>query len=158
MKLLKRDESGLTLIEVLATLTILSLISVTIWSVFFQGYNYSQKAISKNFMLQESNILFTNLKKTHQTLIKYEIKSENCAIKVTNLSKTPPQEQVFNHPNICFKILEINNVKGSGPSTIEPNKIANDVSLKISVSDKKNSKNSIIIDTFLYRVKGVDYQ
>ena len=156
MILVNRDEGGITLVEVLATLTILSLISVSIWSVFFQGYNYSQKALSKNFMLQESNILFTNLKKTHQTLIKYDIKSENCAIKVTNHTVTPPHEQIFNQPNICFTILEINNVKGSGPNSIEPNK--NDVSLKILASDKKNPSNSINIDTFLYRVKGADYQ
>lgn len=155
---MNRDESGFTLIEVLATLTIFSIISIMIWSVFFQGYNFSQKAISKNFMLQETNLLLTNLKRTHQTLFMYDIKSENCSIKVTNLTTTPPQEQEYNHPNICFKILAINNVNGSGPRTVEPNKNANDVSLKISVSDKNDQNNSVIIDEFLYRVKGVDYQ
>ncbi|WP_223591141.1 PulJ/GspJ family protein [Neobacillus bataviensis] len=154
---MKRDESGLTLVEVLATLAIFSMVAVIIWSVFFQGFNFSEKAISKNFMLQESNILVTNLKRVHQKLIKYEIKSENCSIKVTDLT-TSSQVQEFNHPSICFKILEINNVTGSGPKTIEPNKNANDISLKISVSDKNNSANSITINTFLYRVKGVDYQ
>ncbi len=155
---LKQTESGLTLIEVLATLTILSVISITIWSVFFQGYNFSQKAVSKNFMLQESNILTTTLKKTHQKLITYEIKSENCAVKVKDLSVTPNQEKILDHPNICFKIIEINNVNSSGPYRVEPNKIANDLSLKINLSDKNNPNNSVIINTFLYRVKGADYQ
>lgn len=157
---LNRDESGLTLIEVLLTLSILSIISVIIWGVFFQGFNFSQKAMSKNFMLQESNLLITNLKKTHQTLVTYDIRSENCDIKVRNLTTTttPAPEQIFNHPNICFKILEINNVTSSGPLTVNPNKIANDVSLKISASDKKNPGNVVTINTFLYRVKGVDYQ
>ncbi|MGG1677592.1 type II secretion system protein J [Neobacillus sp. NRS-1170] len=154
---MKRDESGLTLVEVLATLAIFSMAAVIIWSVFFQGLNFSEKAISKNFMLQESNILVTNLKRVHQKLIKYEIRSENCTIKVTDLTN-PSQVQEFNHQSICFKILEINNVSGSGPITIEPNKNANDVSLKISASDKNNQANSVTINTFLYRVKGVDYQ
>ncbi len=155
---MKRDESGLTLVEVLATLTIVSIIGIIIWSIFFQGYNFSQKAMSKNFMLQETNILITNLTKQHQKLIKYELKSENCEIKITNLKTSPTQVQVFNHPNICFKITEINNIKNPGPFSVEPNKIANDVSLKITASDKNNPENSITIDTFLYRVKGVDYQ
>jgi prepilin-type N-terminal cleavage/methylation domain-containing protein len=155
---LNRDERGLTLIEVLVALAILSFLSVIIWSFFFQGYKFSQKAISKNMMIQETNILITNLTKIHQTIEKYAIKSENCNIKITNLKTTPPQEQIFDYPSICFDLLEINNVKGAGPITIEPNKNGNDISLKISTRDKKNPDNSIIIDTFLYRVKGADYQ
>jgi prepilin-type N-terminal cleavage/methylation domain-containing protein len=158
MVFLNRGERGLTLVEVLATLTILSMVSVIIWSVFFQGYNYSQKANSKNLMLQEANILAANLTRIHQTIDKYEIKSENCSIKVTNLKSTPPQYQVFNHANICFKLVEINNVNGTGPRIVEPNKNGNDISLKISVSDKKDPENNITLDTFLYRVKGADYQ
>jgi prepilin-type N-terminal cleavage/methylation domain-containing protein len=155
---LRRGEGGLTLIEVLATLTILSLISVTIWSGFFQGYNFSQKAISKNLMLQEVNLLITHLTKFHQSTEKYTIKSTNCDLVITDLKTTPPQEQILNHPNICFKLLEINHVIGSGPSTVEPKKIGNDVSLKLIASDKKDPNNHITIDTFLYRLKGVDYQ
>jgi prepilin-type N-terminal cleavage/methylation domain-containing protein len=158
MIFVNRAQSGLTLIEVLVTLTILSFLSVITWSVFFQGYNFSQKAISKNSMIQETNLLITNLNKIHQTMIKYEFKSENCEIKVTNLNSTPQQTQIFNHSNICFKILEINAVLGQGPKTVEPNKTANDVSLKISASDKNNPQNSITQDTFLYRMKGADYQ
>ncbi|MCL6571832.1 MAG: prepilin-type N-terminal cleavage/methylation domain-containing protein [Bacillus sp. (in: Bacteria)] len=155
---MNRDERGLTLVEVLATLILLSIVSVIIWSVFFQGYKFSQKAISKNFMLQEANILTTSLTKIHRTLEIYEITSENCGIKVTNLKTTPPQDQVFNHPNICFKLLEINNVSGTGPKITEPHKNGNDISLKVSVSDKKDPNNNLTIDTFLYRVKGADYQ
>ena len=161
---MKRTENGLTLIELLVTLSILSFIGIIAWSVFFQGYNFSQKAISKNAMIQETNLLITDLKKVHQTLIKYEIKSENCEVKVTNLKTTPQQTQIFNHPNICFKILEINAVQGSGPKTVEPNikdatdDSLNDVPLKINASDKNNSQNSITQDTFLYRMKGVDFK
>ena len=160
---MKRTENGFTLIEVLVTLSILSFVGIIAWSVFFQGYNFSQKAISKNAMIQETNLLITNLKKVHQTLIEYEIKSENCEIKVTNLKTSPKQTQIFNHPAICFKILEINAGPGSGPKTVKPNNklndgSLNDVSLKINASDKNNPQNSITQDTFLYRMKGADYQ
>ncbi|GHH97194.1 type II secretion system protein [Neobacillus kokaensis] len=156
--MIQDNERGLTLIEVLATLTILSIVSVIIWSIFLQGYNFSQKAISKNFILQESNILITNLKKIHQTVVTYDIKSENCDVKVRNLTTSPTQEEIFDHAKICYKILEINNVNSSTSGTIEPNKKTGDLALKIRASDKNNSDNYIIIDTYLYRVKGVDYQ
>jgi prepilin-type N-terminal cleavage/methylation domain-containing protein len=158
MIVLIRDERGLTLVEVLATLTILSIVSVIIWSVFFQGYKFSQKAISKNFILQEANILTTNLTKIHQTIDIYEITSGYCTISVTNMTTTPHNVQIFNHPNICFKLLEINNVSGTGPRKVEPNKNGNDISLKVSASDKKDPNNNLTINTFLYRVKGADYQ
>lgn len=151
-------ERGLTLIEVLASLAILSFISVIIWSVFFQGYKYSQNAISKNSILQEVNILTSNITKLHQSLETYEISSENCSIKITDLKMSPHTEQLFSNTKICFKILEINNVSGAGPTTVEPNKSGNDVSLKISASDKNNSQNDITVKTYLYRIKGADYQ
>lgn len=137
---MKSDERGLTLIEVLTTLAILSFIGTIIWSVFIQGYRNSQQAISKNLILQEVNILISNLTNLHQKLDIYEITSENCTIKITNLKTTPYQTQVFSNKNICFNILEINNVKGAGPMRVEPNKVGNDISLKISASDKKIRK------------------
>jgi prepilin-type N-terminal cleavage/methylation domain-containing protein len=152
--LLKGDERGLTLVEVLATLVILSIIGVIIWSIFFQGYTFSQKAISKNFMLQESNIQISSLTRLHQTLNVYDIKSTNCDIIVTNNTTTPPQEHEFHHGNICFDLkIKINNVDyGSGPVTVEPTE--NNVSLILTASDRNSSTNNIIIDTFLYRMKG----
>jgi prepilin-type N-terminal cleavage/methylation domain-containing protein len=150
----KTDERGLTLVELLATLVILSMIGVIIWSVFFQGFTFSQKAISKNSILQESNITITNLTRIHQTLSEYELKSENCDIVVTNNIVTPPQIQEFHHSNICFNLeIKVDGTDaGSGPVTIKPN--SNNVTLTIIASDRNKSDNNIVLDTFLFRMKG----
>lgn len=159
---MKTDEKGLTLIEVIAALAIISLVSGIIWSIFFQGFNYSQKSVSKNTILQETNILTSNLNQLHRTLNLYEIRSENCEIKITDLESSPQKVYVFSSDKICFKIQQMNQTAGEGPITVDPsnhNSIIDnkDVSLSIYVSDKKNSANNTTINTFLYRLKGVGY-
>lgn len=150
-----RGERGITLVEVLATLVILSIIGVTIWSVFFQSYNFSQKAISKNIMHQETNLLIKSLTRVHQTAKQYEIlnSSTECEItvNVTNKDDTTWKE-TFSHSNMCFKF----EIKNSAVNPIIPNKT--DAQLLITTSDKNITNNKITIDTFLYRVKGVKYQ
>ncbi|WP_312471001.1 type II secretion system protein [Neobacillus sp.] len=154
---MNQDERGLTLVEVLATLTILSIVSVIIWSVFFQGYKFSQKAISKNQMQQQTNLLITNLLKIHQSAKAYNIinTNSNCEITVTITNKdNSTRTEIFNHPNMCFKF----EIKNAISNPVFPNKVGNDVRLKLTTSDKNDPNNKIIINTFLYRVKGVDYQ
>ncbi|MEO2074634.1 MAG: prepilin-type N-terminal cleavage/methylation domain-containing protein [Bacillus sp. (in: firmicutes)] len=164
---MKKDERGLTLVEVLATITIISIVSIIIWSVFFQGINFSKKATSRNLMLQEMNLLVTNLTKIHQTSSVYEISSSgpnNCEItviskkrdKIQNIDIVQPT-QIFNHSQICFNfILDIKNKRtGTSPNTIEPNE--NDVSITLTASDKNNPDNKVITKSYLYRMKGVGY-
>lgn len=165
---MRKEERGITLVEVLAALTILSIIGVIIWNTFFQGYQFSQKAISKNFIIQETNLLITNLKQDHQTMKEYEIKTSgtsNCDITITpkiNGVLQPSQAKVYTNSQICFSIqITINNInKGSGPVSVKPNSVDPndnaDVELNITASDKKDSENNVNVDTFLYRIKGVD--
>lgn len=162
---MNKNERGLTLVEILVSLVILSIIGVIIWNTFFQGYKFSQKSISKNFMLQEANILTTNLLRVHQKYTNYEIKSSGtglnsgCEITVTpNKLTTPAADQIFRNTKLCYNyILKIDNVeKGTGPLLIEPHK--KDVSLQLTIYEKNNPGNKVTIDTLLYRVKGVDYQ
>ncbi|MCM3692242.1 type II secretion system protein [Neobacillus niacini] len=171
---MKKDERGLTLIEVIVTLAILSIVSVIIWSVFFQGYKHSQKSISKNSIIQETNLLVTNLKKVHQTSDQYVIDiSTNCKIVVTPKnynSNTPPQlvsgpTQEFGPSKVCFEVTgkstkvidkSMKEIDGTHTLiTIEPN--SEEVELSILASELSNKKNNVTIKTYLYKMKGADY-
>jgi prepilin-type N-terminal cleavage/methylation domain-containing protein len=145
-----RDEQGFTLIEVLATLSILSFVGIIIWNVFFQGYQYSQNASSKNSMIQETNIIITNLSKIHQTSDEYEIKSSNsnCGITITYKKGISQETLAFDHPQLCFSFVFKNSISG----IINPK--LTDVPLTVTASDKKNPNNKISIDSTLYRMKG----
>jgi prepilin-type N-terminal cleavage/methylation domain-containing protein len=157
---LKNDEGGLTLVEVLATLTILSIVSVIIYSVFFQGLTFSNKAITKNQMHQETNFIINDLKRIHTTARRYDIINTNSDCDITiNLKDDPTNanlitdKEVFSHPTMCFTLEVTNSV--SNP--VVPNRDDNDVSIKLTTSDKDKPENKITINTFLYRVKGADY-
>lgn len=143
-----RNERGLTLVELLATLTIIAFIGIIIWNVFLQGSKYAQNAGSKNSMIQEANFVIANLLKIHQTSDSYTInQNSSCSVTVTYTKGSVQQTQVFDDQKLCISI-SLNNL----PGTINPNLI--DVPLTLTVSDKQNSNNTISVNSTLYRVKG----
>lgn len=145
MVLLIRTQRGITLIELLVTLAILSIIGTIIWSVFFQGYNFSQKAVTKNRLQQEANMVIVNLTKIHQTSLVYSISNTDCKITVNYTKKidNSQQSQIFQGNGLCYET----NVTGS----FDPNQNDNDV--KVTVYDQNDRNNKAEVDTFLYRLK-----
>lgn len=139
--MLKKNEAGFTLIELLLALSITTTIGILIWSVFFQGFNYSNKAMTKNQMQQEANIIISSLAKYHRTVDSYEILSSNCKISISANSI-----DTYEHPQICFKT--------SRTGTIRPK--LEDVQLTINVSDKDDPSNHVEIGTVLSRLKSGD--
>lgn len=137
----KKNEVGLTLIELLLALSIATTIGILILSVFFQGLNYSNKAMTKNQMQQEVNIIISSLTKYHRTVDSFEILSSNCKISISSSSIV-----VYEHPQLCFETNKT--------GTIQPK--TEDVLLTINVSDKNDPSNHIEIDTVLSRLKSGD--
>lgn len=139
-----QNERGLTLVEVLATLTILSIISVVIWNVFFQGLYYSDKAVTQNAMQQESNYITMKLTRIHQTSIEYELKNSNCIIEVDYISQNnESSKETITDAHLCFKT----NFSGR----VDPNK--EDLPLTISIHDKNDDTNEFVMETVFYRLK-----
>ena len=139
-----QNERGLTLIEVLATITILSVIGVVIWNVFFQGLYYSDKAVTQNTMQQESNYVSMKLSRIHQTSKEYALISSDCAIKVNYINKNNESlEETFKEPKLCLST----NFSGR----VNPNK--EDLSLTISIQDKAKASNNFYLETVFYRLK-----
>jgi Tfp pilus assembly protein PilE len=163
MTFLLRTQRGITLVEVLSVLTILSLIGTIIWSVFFQGLSFSKKAETKNMLQQEANLITTNLTKIHQTSTKYEIenttdtnnhKSEGCKIIKVSYTKNkensnmPPFDQTltpFDKAGICYS-TDVKRV-------VEPLGSDNTLNILVKVWDQNDPSNFVQINAFLYRLK-----
>lgn len=142
-----RDERGLTLIELLATITILSIIGIVIWNVFIQGNKVSQKSMSKNSMVQEANLVITNLTRIFQTSKQFQLTSLNCQFSVTFTNQdNTVHTQVFENDQMCFSATNI--------SSINPGET--DVNFSITVSDRKDINNQVTISSLLYRLKDGD--
>lgn len=142
--MLKQNQNGLSLIELLATIAIVSIIGGIIWSVFFQGVKYSNNAVTINQMQQEANIITTRLKEIHLTSDKYSIVSNNGIITVLFDDKYgASQEVVFENSNLEFSSTSINNRLPR----------ESDTRFTLIVTDKISGK-SHTTTTLLYRLKG----
>lgn len=76
-----RDEKGVTLIELLAALTILAIISSIIYGVFFNvNKNYYQIS-GKSALQQEANTIISTIKSYHQRQNSYQIKYDSSSKK-----------------------------------------------------------------------------
>ena len=78
-----KNQSGITLIEVLATITILSIVSVIIYNVFSNGLHYSSQAKDTVLIQQEANYLLTVLKEQHENEDSYTVTVDKDQQKVT---------------------------------------------------------------------------
>lgn len=161
---LKQD--GITLIEVLLILALLSVVGVIIWGVFLQGIKFSSKAVSINNLQQEANIITTSLTNTHQTSSHYKINfDDNDTIIIEGSFRTDNEEgsfrkntEIFNNPLFNYQLKVETKSQGvenlqniNSGSTIDPNKV--DTFIELTVSDKKDTSNKFTVKTVLSRLK-----
>lgn len=141
-----RNEQGMTLIESLAAITILSIIGGILWNVYFSGIEYSKSAVSQTMLQQEANTIITSLTKIHQTSESYEIKNENGVIEI--ISTNPSKTIVYEHSKINYSID-----LGGHPQQIQPNE--GSIAVTITLSDKNpdvRKREEIKVETILHRL------
>lgn len=136
------NERGLTLVEVLATVIILSIISILAWSIFFQGTEYSKKAVSKNQMQQEANVIIASLNSIHKRSIEYSATSKDCILSVQYTTKSTTKTEVFENSQMCIEANDF---------TISPK--TTDADIHLTIKEKSNPKNKIEINSLLSRLK-----
>lgn len=144
---MNKNEHGLTLIEVLLTLSLLSVVSLLIWGVFFQGAKYTATAVSTNQMQQEANQMATNLTRIHQTAEWYEIATNDGTVTIINKNAKKEDENINIYESNQFDY----EVKITEPTRINPNK--RNVEATIIVADKQDDTNKVEIDTYLSRLQ-----
>lgn len=140
-------ERGLTLVEVLLTLTLLSVVGLLIWGVFFQGAKFSSQAVSTNHMQQELNAVTTYLTRIHQTSKNYSIDFDDDHITVTSNSLKNGQSTTETFDNNHF----IYDITMDQSGEIHPNEM--DVLLTVTIRDKNDKQNYVSIETILSRLK-----
>jgi prepilin-type N-terminal cleavage/methylation domain-containing protein len=154
---LRNNERGMSLIEVLLTLTILSIVGTVIWQAFFQGYQYSNNAVSKNLLQQEANLVITNLTRVHQSLEEYTIKSSNGTIEVID----PSNSLIAKYTDSRFDYGVFITSPDSDPieltnQSVTPSNKGQNLNIKVIITEKRNSNNKVEVATLLYRLKDGD--
>jgi prepilin-type N-terminal cleavage/methylation domain-containing protein len=158
---LVNNQRGITLTELLVTLAILSFAGILIWSIFFQGYKYSETATTKNRLNQEANIVIANLTNIHQTSEYYKIFNITpCEIyvEITNTAESATiQTMEFKDSELCFESNSDREtpilITTPDETVINQDPFYNDLEIEIVVSDKMDPTNKVTVDTVLYRIK-----
>lgn len=146
---LKNNEQGISLVEVLATLTILSIVGVLIWQVFFQGYKYSNDAVTKNTLTQEANVIVLKLTRIHQSNEEYTIKSSNGIIEFLDSNNN----QITQYSSSKFTYSALLNDYEVNSQLVHPSDKTQNLNIEIRVTDKNNPSNKVSVKTLLYRLK-----
>ncbi|MFJ7730312.1 type II secretion system protein [Lysinibacillus sp. NPDC097231] len=140
-----KNERGLTLVEVLATVIIFSLVSILAWSIFFQGTEFSKKAVSKNQMQQEANVIIASLNSIHKRSTEYSATPNSCSFSVQYTVRGMTETDVFENSLMCIKLAD-NFTNPITPKTT-------DTEINLLIEEKGNPKNKIQINTLLSRLK-----
>lgn len=100
--IIKSNERGVTLLELLATLALFSIFAVIIWSFFFHSIKFNDIEISKNHLQQEANLIVNTLQQVHTKSTGYKISTNT-----SNSSLTIENNQTvitFDKKNVQYSI------------------------------------------------------
>lgn len=81
---MKHNEKGMTLVELLAALTLLSIVSILIWTTFSISVKYNRNEASKLQLQQEANRIITEIQQTHRQCHRYTIHVKADEIRLSN--------------------------------------------------------------------------
>ncbi|MFY0741189.1 prepilin-type N-terminal cleavage/methylation domain-containing protein [Solibacillus silvestris] len=140
-----KNQRGITLMEVLAAIILISIISFLAWNIFFQGKNYTEKSLSKSQMQQEANIILSRLSKIHQSSDTYEVNTQTCSFIIKYTVNGTTKNEPFNNGKLCIKLSNI-------PNIIDP-KTINAIDFNLYIEDINKPDNNILVNSYLYRLK-----
>lgn len=154
---MKLNDKGMTLVELLAALALVSTIAVIAWTTLTIGFKHTTVENNKTHLQQDANLIITSLSNAHRRNDAYSLKFENgqlmiqpCPDITTCDPLTDPYEQVI-EKNYDFNGTVINGILYNGgsfaPIPVEPKKKNTQLTLSI-----KELNNSVTIETTLSRI------
>lgn len=140
--MVKTNQNGLTIIEILATILILSFVTIITINIFSNGIRGSSSAKNSILLQQETNYLLAVLRENHENGDEYEIKVENYDQKVTITNKVTLESTVFSNKKLLYEIIDLkNNINAKDTITqkpldnMHPENKRFEVKIKISLKD-----------------------
>ncbi|MFC4356002.1 type II secretion system protein J [Chryseomicrobium palamuruense] len=76
------NQKGITLVEILAAIVIVSFLTVIIWRFFFQTIDYNTYAVTEQTLQQEANVILAKLQAEHTKNTIHALTIENGALTI----------------------------------------------------------------------------
>lgn len=146
-----KDEKGKTLVEVLATLLLLTLVTGVIWTTISVATKFNVGETSTLKLQQEANYIISELQQVHRNCYEYKLTISTNEVKVTECkgddTKHLPKPQYDGVISNLFNYRYILQDELQTPTTT-------DLDLtNFAVIDPKNSKRVVQIPTTIARIK-----
>lgn len=143
--MMKKNQSGMTLVEVLATLILLSLIGTLIWTTFFTSAKYNIKETTKLHLQQEANYIITKIQQQHRQLDCYQLEITEDAVELFDCE----------NPKMLIETISSDyKYESVALQKVEPKLKSGDLRLKLTVKDPlKDSKLKVDVETTITRYK-----
>lgn len=147
-------EDGLTLIELLATLAILSFLIVLMSGVFLNGSNYSKKANDNVKLQQEANLMVTSITKLHESQNSYDIVVDANSIKLQskNSSGVVVNTVDFSDPNYEYTLFDYSGDAERLLSNTTTINSADPLFIKIVIKNKELPEQKYEVKTIISRL------
>ncbi|PIC87238.1 hypothetical protein CSV72_04490 [Sporosarcina sp. P20a] len=148
---MKKNEEGMTLVEVLATLTLLSIVTGILWATVSIASQFNVSETSVLRLQQESNYIISQLQQTHRQCYTYRLTISYDEVKVTECMKDK-EEPLDSYNGV------ISNQYHYGPNTeeelINPTKAPyelSDFTVFDSIVNSKRQPRQVVVSTILSR-------
>lgn len=154
---MKLDEKGITLVELLAALILVSIIATIAWTTITIGMRHGTSETSKTIMQQDMNLMVSSLMSAHRSSEKYSIKFENNYLLIDACDESGDCKLSEIAGEYDFSESRINNIE-IDPSSTTPTIISDlkprekHTKIKLKITDINNDKNFLIVDTTLSRI------
>jgi prepilin-type N-terminal cleavage/methylation domain-containing protein len=151
------NENGFTLIEVLATLAIVSFISILLYGVLLNGFDYSKKSKEKVSLQQEMNIVVTSITKFHESYESYDIKVDGSnSSKIQLLTKNPDGTVKkiieLSDSNYEYSLIDYKGTTETPFPLTTSVSTAQPLYIKIIIKDKKHPSQTYEVKTIIARL------
>jgi len=143
-----QNEKGVTLIELLAAITIFGIFSTIIWAFFFQSFQANNVEMTKNSLQQEANLIINTLQEVHRNSESYLIQID---ADFKSLEITPDSEAsyLFNKSGVLYEISSTNSFESG--DRIYPNNF--DFPITLILTSSENNNLLIKIQTVFSKIK-----
>lgn len=142
------NEKGITLVELLVALALVSIVAVLAMTTFNIGVKYNVTESAKTTMQQESNLIVSTLMNIHRTEKCYEIDNTTeiiITIYSNELCSEPVRSIEFDQNQFNYELI----LETGTPQLIKPEDI--NYSMTLTIQDLKSS-NKYIHKTQIYRL------
>lgn len=141
--IVRKNEAGITLVELLATLVLMTIVTAAIWNAVFLSMKYTTSETTKVRLQQEANYIITKLQQQHRKLECYQLEITEDEIELFDCEKPKDRIEII---STDYKYIPVKLTK------VEPK--SDDLLLDLIIKDsKEDSKLKVEVSTIISRLK-----